>query len=119
TVQVVNSVSYSNNDSAMNLIAQQLQLLGRQLELLQGNQPNPVTVQPTITNEVKPIMSTPPQTLSEDEIKEHKKPFGASPKIEKQVTELDTKQKAFLDELIVSYNKKTAGSKSYTQKHRS
>src|SRR5690606_36160693 len=41
-VQVVNSVSYSNNDSAMNLIAQQLQLLGRQLELLQGNQPNPV-----------------------------------------------------------------------------
>lgn len=118
-VQVVNSVSYSNNDSAMNLIAQQLQLLGRQLELLQGNQPNPVTVQPTITNEVKPIMSTPPQTLSEDEIKEHKKPFGASPKIEKQVTELDTKQKAFLDELIVSYNKKTAGSKSYTQKHRS
>src|SRR5690606_18164849 len=90
-----NGATYSNNDSAMSLIAQQLQLLGKQIELLQGNNPNPVAAQPVVTSEVKPIMSTPPETLTEDEIKEHKKPFGASPKIEKQATELKSAQKDF------------------------
>ena len=35
--------------------------------------------------------------LSEEEKKEHEKPFGASPKIEKQSTDLNNDQQAFLD----------------------
>jgi amino acid adenylation domain-containing protein len=118
-VQNFNTASYSDTNSAMNLIAQQLQLLGKQLELLQGNTPAPSEVQaPIKTSEVKPKLNLSSQTLSEDELKEHKKPFGASPKIEKQATELDIRQQTFLKELTTSYNKKTQGSKAYTQKHR-
>ena len=113
-----NTVAYSNNGSAIDLIAQQLQLLGKQLELLKGTHPTPATLQPTIKNEIKPVITPSSDTLSEDEIKEHKKPFGASPKIEKQATKIDTKQQAFLQALTSEYNKKTAGSKAYTQKHR-
>ncbi|EDP70119.1 non-ribosomal peptide synthetase [Flavobacteriales bacterium ALC-1] len=58
------------------------------------------------------------ELLSEAEKKEHQKPFGASPKIEKESTKLSSDQKTFLDNLILSYNKKTAGSKDYSQKHR-
>jgi amino acid adenylation domain-containing protein len=113
-----NSNTYSNNTSAMNLIAQQLQLLGKQLELLQGNNLAPAPVQPAIKNGEKPTINETSETLSEDEIKEHKKPFGASPKIEKQASELNDKQQAFLEKLIARYNKKTSKSKNYTQRHR-
>lgn len=126
-VQASNYASYGDNGSAMSLIAQQLQLLGKQLELLQGNntvptpvQPQPVQ-QPLLAQNVlkpEPVSNPSSETLSEDEIKEHKKPFGASPKIEKHATEINTKQQAFLEELTVSYNKKTASSKAYAQKHR-
>src|SRR5690606_12681858 len=105
---------------------QQLQLLGKQLEIIQGNNPvSTIVPQPTI-NEVKPIIQSASEspsnasteTRSEEEIKEHKKPFGASPKIERQAKELAIKLHEFLKELITSYNKKTSGSKSYAQKHR-
>ncbi len=117
-VQMSDSATYGDTNSAISLIAQQLQLLGKQIELLQGNNDVQNRVQPPIKNGVKPIMSSSPETLSEDEIQEHKKPFGASPKIEKQATEINTKQQAFLEELTRSYNKKTAESKAYAQKHR-
>ena len=116
--QILNSGS--NQNTALHLIAQQLQLLGKQVELLQGHDH---TAAPITSHEAKPAMMTalntsPSESLSEDEKKEHEKPFGASPKIEKLSKDLDRNQKAFLDNLIVSYNKKTAGSKAYTQKHR-
>jgi amino acid adenylation domain-containing protein len=57
--------------------------------------------------------------ISPDEAKEISKPFGASPRIEKQSQELNPVQESFLAELIKRYNTKTQGSKSYTQKHRS
>ena len=59
-----------------------------------------------------------PAGLSPDEEKEIKKPFGASPRIEKQSLELNTVQSSFLNNLIERYNRKTRGSKEYTQKHR-
>src|SRR5690606_38125208 len=93
------------------------------IELLQGNNqinnPAPAPVQQPKINEVKPIINPSSEILSEDEIKEHKKPFGASPKIDKQVSKISTAQQNFLKELTDAYNKKTAGSKAYTQKHRS
>ena len=117
-VQMTQNTNYSNNSSAIDLIAQQLQLLGRQLELLQGsNSVQEPAKQPSVQN-VQPIINPSIDSLSEDEIKEHKKPFGVSPKIEKKATEVNSQQRTFLDQLIVSYNKKTAGSKAYTQKHR-
>jgi glutamate-1-semialdehyde aminotransferase len=75
-------------------------------------------VQELPKKKVTPFINSTPKTLSEEEIKEHKKPFGASPKIEKQTTELNTQQETFLKNLTISYNKLTAGSKAYTQKHR-
>lgn len=59
-----------------------------------------------------------PAGLSPEEEKEIKKPFGASPKIEKQSLELNPAQTKFLNDLIERYNQKTRGSKEFTQKHR-
>ncbi|MDY8134320.1 polyketide synthase [Aquimarina sp. 2201CG5-10] len=108
----------ATNNSAIDLIAQQLQLLGKQLELLKGNNPAPALVQKPLNSEVKPTTDSSSEIRSEEEVKEHKKPFGASPRIERQTSELDSEQEAFLEKLIIRYNKKTAGSKTYTQKHR-
>lgn len=113
----------NQNNSALGLIAQQLQLLGKQMELLQGNnimQQNGA-VQETI-QQSEPIVFT--KNAQEDlrtpeEIAEHQKPFGASPKIEKHANEMSISQKEFLKELIASYTKKTSASKSYAQKNRS
>jgi amino acid adenylation domain-containing protein len=120
-----NSVPQSNNQNtaALGLIAQQLQLLGKQMELLQGNitmQQNEA-VHETI-QQSEPLVFT--KNASEDlrtpeEIAEHQKPFGASPKIEKHANEMSVSQKEFLKELIASYTKKTGASKSYAQKNRS
>ncbi|WP_225035703.1 polyketide synthase [Winogradskyella sp. SM1960] len=122
------SATYSNNGSAIDLIAQQLQLLGKQLELLKGNNvastsasetvPQSTVVPQSSKAEVKPTINSTVETRSEEEIKEHKKPFGASPKIDRQAAELDLNQQSFLDELIKRYNKKTGSSKAYSQKHR-
>ena len=129
-VQTSHAVSYNDSTSAIDLIAQQLQLLGRQLELLKGNNHAPISaqqpsapVQQLSKTEEKPLevksgMDSTSDTRSEDEKREHSKPFGASPKIERKTTAIDTLQKSFLEELTLSYNKKTAASKAYAQKHR-
>ncbi|WP_047245794.1 type I polyketide synthase [Maribacter thermophilus] len=135
TVTTGNHYINNTDNTAVSLIAQQLQLLGKQLDLLQGNgtmQNNPVQNQPV--NPVTPntvqnngsfkaplTASAAPSndSLSEEEKKELKKPFGASPKIEKQPTEITPEHQAFLEKLIKRYNKKTASSKAYSQKHRS
>jgi amino acid adenylation domain-containing protein len=120
-----NSVPQSNNQNtaALGLIAQQLQLLGKQMELLQGNnliQQNEF-IQDTI-QQSEPIVFTKNAQVdlrTPEEIAEHQKPFGASPRIEKKANEMSHSQKEFLNGLIVSYTKKTGASKSYTQKYRS
>ncbi len=121
-------------ETAMELIAQQLQLLARQVALLQtGNaaqlaptQPvsasiaaasaSPKTVVAAPTKQNQPIAAL--AELSAEEAAEIKKPFGATARIERQATELSSSQAAFLQSLTVRYNKKTAGSKAYTQQHR-
>ena len=120
------SVAVTNDQSqpTLGLIAQQLQLLGKQMEILQGHN----IIQPRHTFEQQiveaPAASFLPKNTAEEsrtaeEIVEHQKPFGASPRIEKQVKEMSSTQKEFLDELITRYTKKTAASKSSTQKNRS
>ncbi len=119
-VPTTNLSSTGVNNQTLYLISQQIQLLGKQIELLQGGssileKEVSNTPTPTVINSRNDI---PKEVLSEDEKIEHQKPFGATPRIEKQTTELNNKQKEFLDNLIVRYNSKTASSKAYSQKHR-
>jgi len=108
-----------NQNSALDLMSQQIQLLGQQIQILQSNGVAPPQVNTQLHNSlVKATTTDSLDKLSDDEVKEHKKPFGASPRIEKQATGLDDKQNEFLKNLIASYNKKTAESKAYTQRHR-
>lgn len=113
-----NNFAQTNNSTAIDLIAQQLQLLGKQLELLKGNSSTPSVVQEPLIDQVKLTTNSSSESLTEEEIKEHKKPFGASPRIERQSSELNEEQGAFLKKLILSYNSKTTSSKTYTQEHR-
>ncbi len=108
-----------DSNSALGLISQQLQLIGKQVALLQGGDAgSSITPTDPPVNRFINIPSTDSDTRTEEEKIEHKKPFGASPRIEKQSTGLDAKQHQFLEDLITRYNKKTASSKSYAQKHR-
>ncbi len=112
------AVIQNNNVTAIDLIAQQLQLLGKQLELLKGNNSAPLAIQVPQNKDVKSTTVSSSELLTEEEIKEHKKPFGASPRIERQSSELNLEQEAFLKKLIISYNSKTIRSKTYAQEHR-
>ncbi|SDS91968.1 type I polyketide synthase [Winogradskyella sediminis] len=133
-VQNTYAVSQTGQNPALNLIAQQLQLLGQQLQLLQGGVNNVATPPPPVsntqssatTNEVKtasktvsPLINTNDDIRTEEEKKEHQKPFGASPKIDKQAIGLSHDQSLFLKNLTKRYNTKTAKSKAYAQHHRS
>ncbi|KJD32012.1 hypothetical protein PW52_16000 [Tamlana sedimentorum] len=118
-----NQFNESTNHTALDLITQQLQLLGKQVELLQkGNSATPI-INPNYSADNSSanqfVKAESKHTiLTEEEQKEHKKPFGASPKIEKQSTELAEQQSDFLKQLITDYNNKTKASKNFTQEHR-
>jgi amino acid adenylation domain-containing protein len=135
------SVGIAGSDSALGLIAQQLQLLARQVALMQGvaiqppapvntpvaappvPAPQPVTDQQPVVPPAPPVklptLSVPTTgELTPEEAAEHKKPFGATAKIERQAQELTGTQQQFLDQLTQRYNSKTAGSKAYAQQHR-
>ncbi len=116
---------YPQNDSSLSLIAQQLEILSKQVMLMQGGVPTfiqPASVQVAQTN-----ITTKPQelnrltdnSLSSEEKAEIQKPFGATPKIERQSSELSQKQTEFIGKLVESYNKKTIKSKEYTKNSRS
>ncbi|QBA63905.1 polyketide synthase [Muriicola soli] len=107
-----------NQDSALGLIAQQIELLGKQIALLQGNGTNSQMATPPKMGALPLATNVNNETLSEAEKKEHSKPFGAAPKIEKVKTGLSQLQENFLADLIDRYNRKTSGSKTYSQKHR-
>ncbi|WP_197413385.1 polyketide synthase [Flavobacterium sp. TAB 87] len=119
TVPIISNNNNNNNNTTLVLIAQQLQLLGKQMELLQVN--NTEVVHQKLQHEElhSVIKNTPEDLRTAEERVEHQKPFGASPKIEKKVNEMSYSQKEFLTELISNYTKKTGSSKAYAQKHRS
>jgi amino acid adenylation domain-containing protein len=107
---------------ALDLIAQQIQMLASQLATMQNIQPAPVApavVQPPAIVPTPAVSKSGIQyDLTPEEQVEVKKPFGATARIEKQVQGLTEKQQSFLGDLTVRYNKKTGKSKEYTQKHR-
>jgi amino acid adenylation domain-containing protein len=112
------------NGSAIELISQQLQLLARQLALLQGNNPMPQFAPvPAPSVQATTLRSTVAETITPDltpeEMVEIKKPFGASPRIEKQSASLSGEQQKYLEDLTKRYNDRTKQSKSYTQENRS
>ncbi|MBC8155098.1 MAG: aminotransferase class III-fold pyridoxal phosphate-dependent enzyme, partial [Bacteroidetes bacterium] len=117
-------------DSALGLIAQQLQILARQVALMQGSvpavvpappvgavPPAPVAVLSATAPVRKPVAETSADLTPEEAI-EIKKPFGATARIERQATQLTTTQQTFLRQLTERYNRKTAASKAYSQQHR-
>ncbi len=114
----------SVSDTALGLIAQQLQLLAKQVALLQGNSPQAAPVPPATVPDNKASVSelahpivTDTGLTAEEKI-ELKKPFGATARIERQASVLTDKQQGFLDQLTKRYNQKTNSSKTYAQQHR-
>ncbi|MBC7914511.1 MAG: amino acid adenylation domain-containing protein [Pyrinomonadaceae bacterium] len=112
-----------NGNVALDLIAQQLQILAKQVTLLQGGN---ATVSANMVNQSyqhlpDKVTAThaSAKDLTAEEAIEIKKPFGATAHIDRQVIELSSRQYAFLTELTVSYNQKTEKSKNYAQEHRS
>lgn len=108
-----------NGGTALDLISQQLQLLTRQVSILQGNS-TPVAPKQFSEKHISPttVKVTLPADLTPEEALEIQKPFGAAAKIEKLSASLNQVQQNYLDDLIERYNQKTIGSKKYTQQHR-
>lgn len=110
------------NDSALGLIAQQLEILSKQVMLMQGNQPlvapNPVPLAQATSVPLR-SESSENQELSPQEKAEIQKPFGATPKIERHSSDLNPRQLHFLQELTRSYTAKTSKSKAYAAESRS
>ncbi|WP_338874056.1 amino acid adenylation domain-containing protein [Spirosoma sp. SC4-14] len=115
-------------DSALGLIAQQLQILAKQVALLQDS-PVAVPAIPVSTPVAVPPVSEPDKQvpakslnetadLTPEEKVELKKPFGATARIERQASELTDEQQTFLIRLTNRYNQKTRKSKAYAQEHR-
>jgi acyl transferase domain-containing protein/glutamate-1-semialdehyde aminotransferase len=106
------------------VIQQQVALMSQQLALLSGNNQLAAAAAPVIL----PVVAQPQQiqqaksgTPLVTAVNMGKKAtFGPFKKIEKgESGGLTDKQQKSLDELITRYNKRTAGSKAYAQKHRS
>ncbi|GAB3804013.1 hypothetical protein GCM10028819_34840 [Spirosoma humi] len=119
----------AQHDTALGLIAQQLQLMAKQVALLQGGAPQPMSV-PQVAVPVQAPVSPVPMNVAKDPVAadsaltpeekvELKKPFGATARIERQASALTPKQQDFLAQLTQRYNQKTKASKAYAQEHRS
>ncbi|MVN75041.1 amino acid adenylation domain-containing protein [Hymenobacter sp. HMF4947] len=120
-----------SDDSALGLVVQQLQLLAKQVALMQGPSPvlSPSPLVPVavpaapvaisaLAPSAAPVALPPAPDLTPEEALEIKKPFGATARIERQVTELGAAQQDFLQQLTRSYTQKTRASKAYAQQHR-
>ena len=119
-------------DSTLSLLSQQLHLIAQQVALLQGSgggsMAGPMAAAalaaPVATASVvagSPSVAkhaTAEVEITAEEVLELRKPFGATARIERQATELNTAQQAFLQELTRRYTHRTAASKAYTQHHR-
>ncbi|MCH7400136.1 amino acid adenylation domain-containing protein [Belliella sp. DSM 107340] len=132
--QVTNShlpaaaVDHSGQNMMINLIAQQMELLSRQLsQIQQQSTPIATTIPPVAgitqaTQEVAPpvaLSNNPKIQLTEAEQTELKKPFGAIARIQKKDVELNDIQKKFIEDHSKRYMNATKSSKAYTQEHRS
>ena len=129
--QLSGSQALPVNQDSIALISQQLNLMAQQIALLQGAGA-PVTQPASQVDTVQahastqPVHTEQPQSpspsttndLSQEELAELKKPFGATARIERKSGELTEKQRAYLEQLKVDYVAKTAKSKAYTQEHR-
>ncbi|WP_257656777.1 polyketide synthase [Parapedobacter lycopersici] len=117
----------NGSNIALNLVAQQLNLLAQQIQLMQGQQAVPVIASASASPATgTTAVASPPAVngnatsdLTADEVAAFKKPFGATAKIDKHVTELSEKQLQFLQDFVSRYNEKTKASKDYCQQHRS
>ncbi|SEN56975.1 amino acid adenylation domain-containing protein [bacterium A37T11] len=116
---------FANNglqgQTALNLIAQQMNLLAQQIALLQGVPESAVPhgslqVPDTAKSLSAPI---PEMEVTAEEAVELKKPFGATARIDRHVIGLDAEQEAFLKKFTLDYNQKTKASKTYCQDNRS
>ncbi|WP_231490789.1 polyketide synthase [Pedobacter sp. Leaf170] len=119
------STNTAINGSALDLIGQQLQLLGMQISLLQGGTQNQIiqnnnqpSITPQLSNLVASAVPKASSDLTPEEEIEIKKPFGAAARIDKQSAALSDAQAKYLTDLTKRYNEKTKGSKAYTQQHR-
>lgn len=109
----------TENGAVLGLLAQQLEILSKQVMLMQGQQQGNVIVRSDHSSAVtvhKPVQN---EELSISEKKELQKPFGATPKIERSSDELSAKQLNFIEQLTERYNKKTQKSKIYAAESRS
>ena len=110
------------NNPALDLIAQQIQMLASQLASMQNGSATKTEAPAQVVQVApvaQPIKSGIQYDLTPEEQIEVKKPFGATARIEKQVQGLSEAQQSFLSQLTQRYNTKTKSSKEYTQKHRS
>lgn len=92
-----------------------LNLLSAYLEKNQPQQ-NQTNLEQTVSFNSAPRNIT--LVLSDEETKELKKPFGATPKIDKSLTKLNVDQQIFIDAFIKKYVDKTKKSKQFTQENR-
>ncbi|MGF7215709.1 amino acid adenylation domain-containing protein [Spirosoma lacussanchae] len=129
------------SDTALGLIAQQLQLLAKQVALLQAGTPAPPVPAAAPAPQPAPVLNghmngtngaahAAPNgkaisipngqavDISPEEAAELKKPFGATARIDRQTANLTNRQHTFLKQLTARYTQKTAESKAYTEQHR-
>ena len=102
----------------LSLLAAQLQQLTQQMAQLQhaAGSSAPMAVAPAAPPALPP--PTAPE-LTAAEAVEHAKPFGATARIERQVTAaLTPAQQDFLNQFTRRYTQKTSASKAYSQQHR-
>jgi amino acid adenylation domain-containing protein len=107
------------DNSALGLVAQQLEILSKQVMLMQtqqqGNFVAPTISTPAVNTNI-PLQN---EDLTTAEKTELQKPFGATPKIERNTDELTTGQLTFIEQLTKRYNSKTVKSKAYAAESRS
>ena len=116
------STSIPSNDSAIGLIAQQLEILSKQIMLMQGQSTNNTTEFIPQFNHSSPSVEKKGINHNSDltalEKKEISKPFGATPKIERISNALSDRQLKFIEALTDRYTKKTLKSKIYADESR-
>ena len=115
-----NKDSEANEDNSLEAIKHQLHALSKQVAAMQSTRDLPATASsPVIENNItKDNLHLNTNELTPGELTEIKKPFGASPKIERKTAAFNSKQHAFLQQLTLRYNQKTNGSKKYSQENR-
>lgn len=109
----------AGNDSALGLIAQQLEILSKQVMLMQGMPSSKAVVVQHGNSSAAPVQQqTTVDVRSSAEKAEALKPFGATPKIERNADSLTPHQLSFIQELTTRYNAKTRKSKNYAAESR-